>query len=320
MLKDEKNVVLEYRYYNLPNSFPIIGLLQNNFTFKPDTTLDITLLHFHNCIEISYCFAGDKIAFVEEKTLNFSTGDICIIPPYAMHITKNRKLELDLKSDQCEYLYFDPEHMLQCFYPNGLPTEMKWYHYSNFNNVINSEKYPQIANSVLYILNELRYTNEGYEYAVRSMLLSLMIELTRIIPKPTELDVSLNDRIRIISPALNYISCRYSQPIDVNDLSKLCHMSLTHFRRYFKQLMNCSPSKYIHHVRLQKACELLDSTEQSILDISLTVGFKSVSSFNRHFINAMHKTPSQWRNERCIVKKKNLKYSTFDFNQQIRNQ
>ena len=111
--EEERNIVLEYRYYDLPQDFPIIGLLENNFVFKEDLTPDITLLHFHNCIEISYCYAGDKIVFAEEKTLDFSTGDICVILPYAMHIAKNRKLQLDKSFDKCEYLYFDPELILR---------------------------------------------------------------------------------------------------------------------------------------------------------------------------------------------------------------
>lgn len=315
MQKDEeRNIVLEYRYYDLPQDFPIIALLENNFVFKEDITPDITLMHFHNCIEISYCYAGDKIVFVEEKALDFSTGDISVIMPYAMHITKNRHFQSDRSFDKCEYLYFDPELMLHRFYPNGLPQEMKWYNFSNFNSVIKGNDNPQVAKCVIYILDELRYRKEGYEYSVCAMVLSLMIELSRIIPKPTDHEDSQHDTIMIISPALEYINYNYGQQIDMNHLADLCHMSLTHFRRCFKQQVKCSPSKYINSIRLRKACDLLDSTENTILDIVMAVGFESVSNFNRHFIETMNETPSQWRSKRCIVKKKNLKHSTFNYN------
>lgn len=312
--EEERNIVLEYRYYDLPQDFPIIGLLENNFVFKEDLTPDITLMHFHNCIEISYCHAGDKIVFVEEKSLDFSSGDVSVILPFAMHIAKNRHVQPDRSFDKCEYIYFDPELMLHRFYPNGLPQEMKWYNFPDFNRVIKNKDNPQIAKCVTYILDELRYRKDGYEDAVRGMILSLMIELSRVMPIPAEQEDSPHDTIMAISPALEYINCNYSQEMDMNHLADLCHMSLTHFRRCFKQRIQCSPSKYINSIRLRKACDLLDSTEDTILDIVMAVGFESVSSFNRHFMETLGETPSQWRSNRFVVKKKNLKHSTFNFN------
>ena len=59
--------------------------------------------------------------------------------------------------------------------------------------------------------------------------------------------------------------------------------------------MGCSPLEYIHRLRINRACDLLLSTTDSILSISLAVGFDSVSSFNRQFIQATGLPPSKWR-------------------------
>ena len=129
-------------------------------------------------------------------------------------------------------------------------------------------------------------------------------------PKPAELEDSRHDTILTISPALEYINRNYGQQMDMNSLAGLCHMSLTHFRRCFKQRIKCSPSKYINSIRLRKACDLLDSTEDTILDIVMAVGFESVSNFNRHFIETMNETPSQWAQQalRCEEKESETFY------------
>ena len=309
----QSDISLEYRYYDLAEDFPVLALLENNFVFKADTTKNITRMHFHNCIEISYCYCGSKNVFVEGKTLEFAKGDICVLLPYAMHITKDRRLHENEKGCRCEYLYFDPEGMLKEYYPNGLPGEMLWYKFSNFNAIISGIQNPQIEQSILYILNELRYRRSGYRIAVRAMLLSLMTELSRILPKPGEPEMSYYGKSPGITPALQYIHTHYNKSIQTKELAELCHMSLPHFRRCFKQLANGSPTKYINSVRLRRACELLESTENTILDIALSVGFESVSSFNRLFTEVMKETPSQWRSRKCVVKKKKLKHSTFNF-------
>lgn len=59
--------------------------------------------------------------------------------------------------------------------------------------------------------------------------------------------------------------------------------------------MHISPLDFVNHTRISNACNLLQSTEDSILDISEAVGFHSVSSFNRCFIKIMQMSPREYR-------------------------
>ena len=53
--------------------------------------------------------------------------------------------------------------------------------------------------------------------------------------------------------------------------------------------------RYLNHTRITKACTLLRMTDESILTVGEQVGFRSMSSFNRHFAEAMGCSPSEWR-------------------------
>ena len=99
-----------------------------------------------------------------------------------------------------------------------------------------------------------------------------------------------------IKPALNYIRWNYAEHIYVDMLCELCHMSPANFRRKFKEAMGVTPLDYIHEVRIEKACAMLRTGNQSILDISAAVGFESISSFNRQFMTIMGVSPNQYRN------------------------
>ena len=73
-------------------------------------------------------------------------------------------------------------------------------------------------------------------------------------------------------------------------------MSPASFRRKFKEAMGITPLDYIHAVRIERACGMLRTGNLSILEISLAVGFESISSFNRQFMTIMGVSPNQYRN------------------------
>jgi transcriptional regulator GlxA family with amidase domain len=98
-----------------------------------------------------------------------------------------------------------------------------------------------------------------------------------------------------ILPALNYIKRNYMNQFSVESLADLCGLSPTHFRRVFNNAMGVSPLEYLNTIRITKACHLLRSTEDSILNISESVGFHSISSFNRYFDRLVSMSPREYR-------------------------
>lgn len=119
-------------------------------------------------------------------------------------------------------------------------------------------------------------------------------EQEKEIPPKAENDT---ENFLVIAPALNYIEENYMQQFTIEYLADLCHWSPTHFRRVFHDIMGTSPLDFVNSTRISKACDLLRSTEESVLDISETVGFHSVSSFNRYFLKIMQISPREYRKQ-----------------------
>lgn len=303
-------VELEYREYQLPEHFPCMALLQGEFCFPSGGSGPLTYLHFHNCLEIGICHAGQKDLYTEDQCNRFCSGDISIIPPYAIHMSQNRQEE---EISDCEYLYFLPEELLKPFYPNGLPKHLLWYtRNQNLSFVFSKDQYLSLHQLIESILNELRRKRPGCHNTVRGLILALMVELSRAVSSEAADPASYKRRdMTPILPALEQINKQYASPITTAELAKLCHLSSAQFNRTFKQLMTQSPASYIRMVKLQKACELLYSTDKSILTIALESGFQSLSAFNRAFLKCYQKSPGKWRHEKCSVQKKNVKYSPF---------
>ena len=76
-----------------------------------------------------------------------------------------------------------------------------------------------------------------------------------------------------------------------------CHVTLTHFRRIFKEITDLSPQQFLLQMRLSRAAELLKASSASIKEIAALSGWENVFYFSRLFRRKYHISPLQYRRE-----------------------
>ena len=108
----------------------------------------------------------------------------------------------------------------------------------------------------------------GYELALKSLFLQAVFLLLQYSEKNISPDTRASDKLKSV---LDYIELHYGEPISISELSKLCYFSDYHFMRFFKKHMSMTCVEYINNLRLEKAVELFEQGETSILDVSLSV-------------------------------------------------
>ena len=82
---------------------------------------------------------------------------------------------------------------------------------------------------------------------------------------------------------------------NVKKLSEDLNISTTHLYRKLKALTGYSPVEFIRVFKLQKACEMLSNTNQSIKEIGYGLGFNNLSYFVKCFREQFGVTPSTFR-------------------------
>ena len=85
---------------------------------------------------------------------------------------------------------------------------------------------------------------------------------------------------------------------DANALSNAMFMSRAQLLRRLKSLTGNSPAYYIKTMRLEKAKELLETSDICISEAAFQTGFNSPSNFTKVFIEKYGITPSQFRRPR----------------------
>ncbi|WP_222193038.1 helix-turn-helix domain-containing protein [Modestobacter italicus] len=87
----------------------------------------------------------------------------------------------------------------------------------------------------------------------------------------------------------------YAEPLDVPALARLAHVSEAHFIRTFKATFGETPHRYLQRRRVERAMTLLRSSDRSVTDICMDVGFASLGTFSRVFTEIVGEPPSVYR-------------------------
>lgn len=102
-------------------------------------------------------------------------------------------------------------------------------------------------------------------------------------------------RRRGVGHAIAAMRRRFGEPLSLGDLAKTAAMSQFHFNRVFRQLTGVSPFQYLSAVRLAKATDLLLTTNISVTEVCLTVGYSSLGTFTRRFVSLVGASPRRVR-------------------------
>lgn len=90
----------------------------------------------------------------------------------------------------------------------------------------------------------------------------------------------------------------------LEDCARQANMSRSVFARKFKASFGQSLIQNITDQRMRKAAYLLDSSEQSILDIADRCGYKSLSNFYNHFSKHLGLSPKAYRKQQHLERQK----------------
>ena len=97
-----------------------------------------------------------------------------------------------------------------------------------------------------------------------------------------------------------FIEENLHRSIVARDLSAVAQRSPAHFSRSFKKTFGEPPHAYVVRRRLERACQFMVATSESLSEIALNVGLSDQAHLCRLFRRAFGQSPSTWRRERMI--------------------
>ncbi|MGO9114802.1 MAG: helix-turn-helix domain-containing protein, partial [Thermoguttaceae bacterium] len=96
-----------------------------------------------------------------------------------------------------------------------------------------------------------------------------------------------------VAKAISWLRANFSQPMKVEDLAGLVHMSISSFHEHFKSVTSMSPLHYQKMLRLQEARRLMLSAITDAGTASQRVGYLSASQFSREYSRFFGSAPTR---------------------------
>ncbi|MBO2010342.1 helix-turn-helix transcriptional regulator [Hymenobacter negativus] len=97
------------------------------------------------------------------------------------------------------------------------------------------------------------------------------------------------------------VETHLTQPITVEELAFLSHMSVSTFQRKFAAIYSLPPQKWLLHQRMQHAAALLRHQHQPPSTVYQQVGYESHSSFSEAFKKTFGVSPSEFKQQKLAV-------------------
>lgn len=102
----------------------------------------------------------------------------------------------------------------------------------------------------------------------------------------------------IIGLAKDYIRNNYNKDISLDDVSRAVNISPYYFSKIFKENTGENFIEYLTNIRIDKAKELLGTTEYSMKEICSMVGYSDPNYFSRSFKKNVGVTPTEYKEGR----------------------
>jgi YesN/AraC family two-component response regulator len=100
-----------------------------------------------------------------------------------------------------------------------------------------------------------------------------------------------------VEKVMRFLDRNYDKRVSLEDAASLVALSPKYLSRLFKEKVGIGFNDYRLKVRMEKAIQLLETTDYNIAEISYRLGYENPESFARLFARVVGRTPTDYRTE-----------------------
>ncbi|HHX37697.1 MAG TPA: helix-turn-helix domain-containing protein [Clostridiaceae bacterium] len=155
-----------------------------------------------------------------------------------------------------------------------------------FNNTFNSKVAAQMEGQIDLLVSGVYAEPIGISQNIYNCLSYLAVRHTQPL---------LLQGNSMAANAIRYMRKNIEKPISIQDIARSVNLSPYYFSRKFKQEIGDTPANFLIRLRINKAAELLRTTDSTVEDIAFSLGYENPSSFAQLFTRRTGMTPLQFR-------------------------
>ncbi|ULL16728.1 AraC family transcriptional regulator [Paenibacillus sp. H1-7] len=273
------------------------------FAILPFLTMPTRALqpHYHDFIELVYVAEGHGEHLYKGNSYPLSKGDTFVIAPGVEHdyrVIGNVPLKVYNIMFMPSFLTSELEALsavtpfLDFFYVEPFLRENLDFDSHLKLSLLEGHEMKQRIDRIFKEYDEKAL---GYRISIKAQLIDLLIYLSRCYDQRVVKPVFHNNESKAIRQLCEFLELHYAQPIQLEQVCRMCGMSQTTFTSKFKQMVGKTFTEYRNEVRIRASLKPLRETEEKIIEIAESVGIRDVSHFNHLFKQHLLMTPREYR-------------------------
>jgi AraC-like DNA-binding protein/mannose-6-phosphate isomerase-like protein (cupin superfamily) len=219
-----------------------------------------------------------------EQRTHFGPGSLLLIPPDVEHtIVQDKDAESHVFAVHFHARIYGAIDMLTLL---GFPPVIA----GDLNSI-----YAQASHR---LVREFALKSPGWRVAMNADLLSVLFSLVRSEAARLQPDVTISALAEVprFLPVFRQIERRLHDPsYSVLEMANEAHLSEVQFRKIFRRITGISPLRFVQRRRIERACNLLHTSTDSISSIAEASGFCEPPFFHRVFKTWTGTTPRAYR-------------------------
>jgi AraC-like DNA-binding protein len=133
------------------------------------------------------------------------------------------------------------------------------------------------------------------EQMKKNLELELLYRRLKVTDRGDE-DLPLNEASKEkLDRVVEFIRENYTSDLSREGLAAAVGMNPNYMSGLFRQYTGRKVNEFINHLRIEDAIKKLEDREVKVIDVALSVGFESLSTFNRAFKKETGRTPTEFR-------------------------
>ena len=260
--------------------------------------------YYSDYIEIKYIVEGQLYLNIESAECSFNEGDVCFIHSRAFHqelLDKSDCIVINfaIKSHLLDESYLSEVSLdsFQQFLRTNLIKLGKKENYVQF--VPKEEQSEEINRYVTTIFYELLKQRVGYIEISKGYIFRLLDYLTRTYSyRFSENETKIYQK-NLFEAVTKYMQNNLTN-VTVEDLAKEFCFHPNYFNNLIKKQSGQTYSAYLIQLRINKAKDLLESTDLSVEEISWLVGYNNKGFFYKRFYEDVGMSPTKYRKSKKV--------------------
>lgn len=269
-----------------------IGICGNE-RIDPTPEADGYAAHSHDSYEIFLPVAGSFEFEVSNYLYTVGRGSVLLLPPWVTH----RLVVKD--SEPLAYLYVQ-------FTPRIIPGEPEMLaaiealfnrHGEGEQSMrrLSGESFSYVYAAVKRLcISSTKDVHEQFFRILFPVLCEILAYGTPVSGKYDGFTKEPSRQSTLTDQIIEYISQHYADIQDLSFVVDVFHYSTVHINSLFKNRLGVSLWRYILHIRLDRACDMLVNGIHAS-EVALSCGFKDYSTFYRMFKKSYGITPTECR-------------------------